>query len=129
MIHYYITAKLVNHELIEQLYHPAERSEAIIYKHSKFIQIMGSAAVKIKIMPDSPDANLKEIEDHVEKLIVKEGGKIAKIEREPIAFGLNAILVTFAWQEDADRDLLEEKIRKLPHINSADIIDFRRAFG
>lgn len=90
---------------------------------------MSSAAVKIKIMPDSPNANLDEIEKEVESLIIKENGKIAKIEREPIAFGLNAIIITFAWQEDADRDELEEKIRSLPHINSANIIDFRRAFG
>ena len=90
---------------------------------------MGSAAVKIKLMPDSPDADLKAIEDHAEKLIVKENGRIAKIEREPIAFGINAILITFAWQEDAEREILEEKLAKIPHVNSAEIVDFRRAFG
>ncbi len=90
---------------------------------------MGSAAVKVKLMPDSPSADLEEIESRVEEIVVRENGKIAKIEREPIAFGLNAILITFAWQEDADRDALEEELRKIPHVNSADIVDFRRAFG
>ena len=90
---------------------------------------MGAAAVKIKIMPDSPSANLNEIENHAEKLIIKEGGRIGKIERDPIAFGLNAILITFTWTEDADRDKLEEELRKIQHVNSAEIIDFRRAFG
>ncbi len=90
---------------------------------------MGATAVKIKIMPDSPSANLEQIEKAAEHLIVKENGKIAKVEREPIAFGLNAILITFAWTEDADRDKLEEELRKIQHVNSAEIIDFRRAFG
>ena len=90
---------------------------------------MGATAVKIKIMPDSPSANLEQIEKVAEHLIVKENGRIAKVEREPIAFGLNAILITFAWTEDADRDKLEEELRKIQHVNSAEIIDFRRAFG
>ena len=90
---------------------------------------MGKAAVKIKIMPDSPDADLDAIESVVKKEIEAVEGRIAKIEREPIAFGLNAIFIIFAWDEDADRDALEEKIRALEHVNSADIIDFRRAFG
>lgn len=90
---------------------------------------MGAAAVKIKIMPDSPDTDLSIIEQAASDLIVKEGGKIAKIEREPIAFGLNAIYITFAWTEDADRDKLEANMSALEHINSAEIVDFRRAFG
>ena len=90
---------------------------------------MGSAAVRVKLMPDAPDADLKSIENHAEKLIIKEGGKIAKIEHQPIAFGLNAIMITFGWTEDADRDKLELDLAKLPHVNSAEIVDFRRAFG
>lgn len=90
---------------------------------------MGVAAVKIKIMPDSPIANLDEIEKNISNVVKKASGKIGKIEREPIAFGLNAIIITFSWSENADRDSLEETLRKLPHVNSAEIIDFRRAFG
>ena len=90
---------------------------------------MGTAAVKIKLMPDSPDADLSAIEHAASNLIVKEGGKVAKIEREPIAFGINAIYIIFAWTEDADRDKLEADMAKLEHVNSAEIVDFRRAFG
>jgi translation elongation factor aEF-1 beta len=90
---------------------------------------MGSAAVKIKIMPDSPSADLKTIEDHATSIIEKEKGKIVKIEREPIAFGLNAVFITFGWQEDAEREVLEVELSKIPHVNSAEVVDFRRAFG
>lgn len=90
---------------------------------------MGSAAVKIKIMPDSPDANLEKIESDASELITESGGRNIQIQREPIAFGLNAIIITFAWLEDSDRDKLEEDLAKLNNISSATIIDFRRAFG
>jgi len=90
---------------------------------------MGAAAVKIKLMPDSPDADLDEIEKAATEKIQTVKGKIAKTEREPIAFGINAILITFAWDEDEDRDKLESDLAKLDHVNSAEIVDFRRAFG
>ena len=90
---------------------------------------MGKAAVKIKIMPDSPDADLLEIEKNASELIEAEGGNIGKIEHEPIAFGIKAVIITFSWEEDAEREMLEEKLAKISHINSAEIIDFRRAFG
>ncbi|HLD97817.1 MAG TPA: elongation factor 1-beta [Candidatus Nanoarchaeia archaeon] len=90
---------------------------------------MGSAAVKIKIMPDAPDADLIAIEENAVKIIEEDNGKIVKVEHEPIAFGLNAIIITFAWHEDAEREILEEKLSKVPHVNSAEVIDFRRAFG
>ncbi|MEM3112922.1 MAG: hypothetical protein QXI33_00665 [Candidatus Pacearchaeota archaeon] len=90
---------------------------------------MGKAAVKIKIMPDSPNANLLDIEEKAEKIIKTERGKIGKVEHEPIAFGIKALIITFSWEEDAEREKLEEKLSKIPHVNSAEIIDFRRAFG
>ena len=90
---------------------------------------MAGAAVKIKIMPSSPDANLDEIEAKAKQLIETEKGKVAKVEREPIAFGLNAIIILFAWDEDCDREALEEKLKQIENVNSAEIVDFRRAFG
>lgn len=90
---------------------------------------MGSAAVKIKIMPDSPDADLIEIEKSAESIINQENGKISQVEHEPIAFGIKAVMITFAWQEDAEREVLEEKLSKIPHVVSAEVVDFRRAFG
>lgn len=90
---------------------------------------MGIVGVKIKIMPSSPDANLEKIEKESEKIILKEGGKNCKFEREPIAFGLNAIIAFFAWQEEKELEELEEKLQKLNEVNSTQVIDIRRAFG
>ena len=53
-------------------------------------------------------------------------GKVAKTEKEPIAFGLNSIIITFAWDENSDQDPLEEALRAIENVSSTEIIDFRR---
>jgi len=90
---------------------------------------MGKALVKIKIMPESPETALEVIEEQA-KLIVKEiAGTEAKTEKEPIAFGLNAIILQFMIDESIPLEGIEEKLKIIPSVSSIDIIDFRRAFG
>jgi len=90
---------------------------------------MGIAGVKIKIMPTSPNANLEKIEKETKNIILKEGGQNCNFERQPIAFGLNAIIAFFAWREEKELDELEKKIQKINEISSVQVIDIRRAFG
>jgi elongation factor 1-beta len=89
---------------------------------------MAQAIVQIKIMPEAPDSNLDKIEKEAENLILK-GTKQIKKEREPIAFGLNAIKISFTWDEASSTDDLLDKIRNIKEVNSAEIVDFRRAIG
>lgn len=89
---------------------------------------MAQAIVQIKIMPEAPDSNLDKIEKEAENLILK-GTKQIKKEREPIAFGLNAIKISFTWNEAFSTDDLLDKIRSIKEVNSAEIVDFRRAIG
>ena len=90
---------------------------------------MGIAAVKIKIMPTSPDVNLDEVQEKSGKIIEKEGGKNCSFEVEPIAFGLSALIAFFAWNEDQELESLEDKLREIEDVNSIQVIDMRRAFG
>jgi elongation factor 1-beta len=90
---------------------------------------MAGAAVKIKIMPSSPNANLDEIQSKAEEIISKDQGANVKFETQPIAFGLNAIIISFAWDEGKDREALEQELSKIENVSSVEIIDFRRAFG
>jgi len=90
---------------------------------------MGIAAVKIKIMPTSPDANLDEIQEKARKLIEKDGGKNLSFEIEPVAFGLSALIAFFAWNEDQELESLENQLRNIEDVNSIQVIDMRRAFG
>lgn len=87
---------------------------------------MADAAVKIKIMPDSPNTNLKQIESVAKKIIEKRGGKIAETEQEAIAFGLKAIIITFLIDETFEQDPILDELRNIKHVSSAEIIDFRR---
>lgn len=90
---------------------------------------MAFALIKVKIMPDSPSADLKEIEHKVKHLLEKAGSKSIKFETEPIAFGLTAIIVGFSWDDSESNDELMETMQALDNVSSAEIIDYRRAIG
>jgi elongation factor 1-beta len=90
---------------------------------------MGLAIFKIKIMPESPDTDLAKLEIEIKHIVELEKGSNLRLEREPIAFGLNAINATFTREETLESDTLVEKLSKIEHVNSAEIIDYRRAFG
>ncbi|OIO40979.1 hypothetical protein AUJ62_03635 [Candidatus Pacearchaeota archaeon CG1_02_32_21] len=87
---------------------------------------MSHAAIKIKIMPDAPDADLAEIEGNAKEIITDKGGKVASIEQEPIAFGLKAVIITLSIDENFEQDPLLDALRKVAQVSSAEIIDFRR---
>jgi len=90
---------------------------------------MGIAAVKIKVMPSSPDTDLEEIKEEIKILSETAGAKNLSITEEPIAFGLTALILFFAWDESQEIESFEEKLRSLDNVNSVEVIDMRRAFG
>lgn len=90
---------------------------------------MGIAAVKIKIMPVSPDSDLEEIKENAIKVIIESGGKNPTVSEEPIAFGLKAIILFFAWPEEKELEGVEENLSNLKNVNSIQVVDMRRAFG
>ena len=90
---------------------------------------MGIAAVKIKLMPTSPEVNLEEIKEKAKIIVEQKSGKNCKFEEEPIAFGLKAIIVFFAWPEELELEELEEELKKIENVNSVQVVDMRRAFG
>ena len=87
------------------------------------------AAVQLKIMPGSPSVDLDEITKKATDLIVESGSKNCQSKIEPVAFGLNAIIMLFAWEETDPTDDLLDKIRDLGNISSVEVTDFRRALG
>ncbi len=86
-------------------------------------------AVKIKVMPSSPNANLEKIKKEAKEIIIREGGKNCSFEEEPIAFGLKALIALFLWSEEKSLDELEKKLEKIEDISSIQVIDIRKAFG
>jgi len=90
---------------------------------------MGIAAVKIRIMPTSPEVDLERLKKTAKIIIERMGGKNCKFEEEPIAFGLKAIIAFFAWPEERELDSLEGFLNKIEEVSSLQVIDMRRALG
>lgn len=90
---------------------------------------MGTALIKIKIMPTSPDTDLEKIKNSAHDVVTEHSGKNIMFDEEPIAFGLKAVIASFDLNEDNPLDPIEEGLRKIENVNSAEVIDMRRAFG
>ncbi len=90
---------------------------------------MGTAIVRMKVMPESVEADLQKIESEAASIIKKIAGTETRIEEEPIAFGLKAIILQFPIDESKPLEEIEAKIKAIQSVSSLDIIDFRRAFG
>ncbi len=89
----------------------------------------GVVALIIKIMPSSPETNLEEIKLLATKKLEAEGAQNITFEEKPIAFGLKAIFVKFAWEEEKSTDLAESILSSIENVSSVSIEDYRRAFG
>ena len=90
---------------------------------------MGYVNIKIKLMPTSPDTNLEERKARAKSIIEEKYGKIIKFEEEPIAFGLNAIMVFFTWPEEKELEKLENSLENIDNVVSKQVLDMRRAIG
>ena len=90
---------------------------------------MAVAAIKIKLMPESLDVNLEEIKKKAEEKILKLKGMNISFTEENIAFGLKALIAMFAWPEEQETGILESELAGIDGVSSAQITDYRRAFG
>ena len=90
---------------------------------------MGTALIRIKIMPSSTEEDLKFIAEQAEKTILKEKGTHYSSEEQNIAFGLKAVIVSFALDESFELENIERALEKIKGVNSVQVVDMRRAFG
>jgi elongation factor 1-beta len=61
---------------------------------------MGKVAAKVKVMPQSPEIDLDQLQERLEDSL-PEGAKINGFERDEVAFGLVALLPTVIVPDDA----------------------------
>ncbi len=80
-------------------------------------------------MPTSPSVDIAKIKKNAEKVLGSYKQKILNEEIQPIAFGLNALMLTVSWPDDKSADELEGRLSKIKDINSVQIVDVRRAIG
>ncbi len=92
---------------------------------------MAQVVVTLKIMPESPETDLGTIELNAKAAITEfcSAGEF-KTKVEPVAFGLNALLLYFAMDESVGgTEKLEKKISGISGVNSVEVTDVRRAIG
>jgi elongation factor 1-beta len=90
---------------------------------------MGMSAVQFKIMPEDPNTDLEKIKEETKKVLEEMNGVFGEVEEEPIAFGLKALIFSFAYPEEKEVDEVGNKLNELEGVSSAEMIDYRRALG
>ncbi|BBL61854.1 MAG: elongation factor 1-beta [Methanobrevibacter arboriphilus] len=87
---------------------------------------MGEVVATVKLMPESPDVDLEQMKIDAQN-VVSEDAELHKIDEEPIAFGLVALNVMFIIDDgEGGTEIVEEKLAKLPNVNSVEVLDVRR---
>ncbi len=92
---------------------------------------MANVVVTLRIMPNSPDADLQELEKRAKEEIIKFcSSKEFKTEIQPVAFGLKALNIIFVMDESiGSTESLENKIVHIDDVESVEVTDVRRAIG
>ena len=82
---------------------------------------MGDVAAKIKVMPNSPEVDLDELQDRLEESL-PQGAKIRGFERDDVAFGLVALLPTVIVPDGAGgTEAVEEAFEGVDEVESVSV--------
>ena len=83
---------------------------------------MAEVIVGLKVLPKDVDVNLDHLEEEIKKAIDPE-----KMEREPIAFGLVAILVVKLVPDAGGQvDEIEKKLRAIEDVGEVEVTGISR---
>jgi elongation factor 1-beta len=90
---------------------------------------MANVIVTLQIMPESPEVSFSWLTQQAEPMIAAYG-TVMKTEKQPIAFGLAALIFTFLMNESkGDTEKLEKQISGIKGVINVQITDVRRAIG
>ena len=86
--------------------------------------------IKMKVMPESPETNLTNVQDQIKQILNKYDAKGEQFQIEPIAFGLHAIIINFLIDEDNEStDPIEQDISNIEDVRGVEITGVSRALG
>ncbi|HUT37811.1 MAG TPA: elongation factor 1-beta [Methanoregula sp.] len=81
---------------------------------------MGSVAVIVRIMPESPEVNLEELK----KALKQKLPGIQEIREEPIGFGLKSLkLLAVLNDAGGETDAIEKSLSEVAGVERAEIIE------
>ena len=82
---------------------------------------MGKVAAKVKVMPNSPDVDLDDLQERLETSL-PEGAKINGVEREDVAFGLVALYPTVIVPDGAGgTEAVEDAFESVDDVESVGV--------
>lgn len=81
-------------------------------------------------MPTSPEVDLDEIVESVDDILKNYDSEVTKTKKEPMAFGLNALMIYFIVDESVENtEDIEEKVSEMEKVQSVEVADMRRTVG
>ena len=81
---------------------------------------MGSVAIIVRVMPESPDVNLEQLKKALKQTLPS----IQEIREEPIGFGLKALkLVAVVNDSGGETDAVEKSLNGVPGVERAEIVE------
>ncbi|MDD1715740.1 MAG: elongation factor 1-beta [Methanolinea sp.] len=81
---------------------------------------MGSVALIVKVMPESPEVDLQALKS----AIMQKLPSVKDIQEDPIGFGLKALKVVAVVNDAAgESDSVETAIQSLPGVERAEIVE------
>ncbi|WP_336135831.1 elongation factor 1-beta [Natronomonas amylolytica] len=87
---------------------------------------MGKVAAKMKVMPQSPEVDLDDLQERLENAL-PEGAKISRVDREDVAFGLIAMFPTVIIPDEAGgTDAVEDAFAEVEGVESVDVDEVGR---
>ncbi len=87
---------------------------------------MGEVAVQIKVMPQSPEADLEQLKRKIE-LALPNNARLYSFDIQPIAFGLKALLVTvIVGDVEGGTDSTEEALSRVDGVESIQVVTATR---
>lgn len=83
---------------------------------------LAQVIMTFRVMPEDPDVDLSRVESDI-----RSGLKVSSIEREPVAFGLNALKVVVSVDEvEGAADEAENKIGGIDGVGGVEVISVTR---
>jgi len=82
---------------------------------------MGKVAATYRILPEGTEVDLKSLEDSVKRVL---GSKLVKIETQPVAFGLKALIATAIFNDaSGEGEAIESNLSSISGVSSVEIME------
>jgi elongation factor 1-beta len=85
--------------------------------------MVGSVIVTFRIMPEGVDTDLDSLEKEIKKEINPQ-----RMERIPIAFGLNAVqIIKLVDEKEGEMDRITDKIKSIKGVREVEVVGLTRS--